>query len=188
MRSMLLFVSVTGVFAATAAVHPESVYELAYGITRLAHFAGDADGLVVMSRRENGNGHGFDVVSFYVETAAGGPDDTPLSILPLFKKDKDEEKLELTVGGGADCLLHDFRLTHGAGGVYLIVATREFGESYVDERPVTFDRYELEHNATGEVGRPPYYFEWKEASTSRRRYCDVGDAFKQDLGLDAYRR
>jgi len=188
MRSILLFLSVTGVFSAAAAVPAESVYELAYGITRLAHFAGDADGLVVMSRRENGNGHGFDVVSFYVEAVAGVQDEPPLSILPLFKKDKDEEKLELTVGGGADCLLHDFRLTHGAGGVYLIVATREFGESYVDERPVTFDRYELEHNATGEVGRPPYYFEWKEASTSQRRYCDVGDAFKQDLRLEPYRR
>ena len=186
MRSMLLFISATGALAAAAAVPVESVYELAYGITRLAHFAGDADGLVVMSRRENGNGHGFDVVSFYVETAAGGPDDAPLSILPLFKND--EEKFEVTVGGGADCLLHDFRLTHATDGTYLVVATREFGETYVDERPVTFDRYELEHNATGEVGRPPYYFEWKEASTSKQRYCDVGDAFKKDLGLDAYRR
>ena len=188
MRSTLLFILVTGVFAAAAAVPAESVYELAYGITRLAHFAGDTNGLVVMSRRENGNGHGFDVVSFYVEAAAGAQDQPSLSILPLFRKDKDEEKLELTVGGGADCLLHDFRLTHGAGGVELIVATREFGDTYVDERPVTFDRYELEHNATGEVGRPPYYFEWKEATTSKRRYCDVGDAFKQDLGLDPYRR
>jgi len=185
MRSMLLFISVTGAFAAAAAVPAESVYELAYGITRLEHFAGEADGLVVMSRRENGNGHGFDVASFYVENAAGAQDEARLSILPLFKKD--EEKLELTVGGGADCLLHDFRLTHAAGGVYLIVATREYGDTYVDERPVTFDRYELEHNATGDVGRPPYYFEWKKASTSQKRYCDVGDAFKQDLGLDPYR-
>lgn len=185
MRSMLLFVSATGVFAAAAAVPAESVYELAYGITRLEHFAGEANGMVVMSRRENGNGHGFDVASFYIEMAADAQDGARLSILPLFKSD--EEKLELTVGGGADCLLHDFRLTHSTGGVDLIVATRAFGESYVDEQPVTFDRYELEHNASGEVGRPSYYFGWKEASTSKRRYCDVGEAFKQERGLGPYR-
>jgi hypothetical protein len=71
--------------------------------------------------------------------------------------------------------------------MWLIVATREFGDSYVDERLVTFDRYALKHNTSDGVGRPPYYFEWVESSVSSRRYCDVGEAFKQELDLEDYR-
>jgi hypothetical protein len=186
MRSASLIVSLTAVAVTATAGAPETVFKLAYGVTRLEHMAGTADGTVVLSRRENGNAHGFDVVSFYVDAPSEGDEGDRLSILPIFKDD--QEKLELTVGGGADCLLHDFRLVRGAEGTYLLVATREFGDSYVDARPVTFDRYELEHNAAGEVGRPAYYFEWRAATASKLRYCDVGDAFKHELGLDAYRR
>jgi len=183
MRFTLLIVSVTTALAA-AADPSESVLKLANGITRLERMAGAVAGTVVLSRRENGNAHGFDVVSFYVD-APPEADGARLSILPIFKDDR--EKLELTVGGGADCLLHDFRLVRGNEGTYLIVATREFGASYVDARPVTFDRYALEHNASGQVGRPLYYFEWRSSSASKLRYCDVGDAFQHELGLDGYR-
>jgi hypothetical protein len=167
---------------AVAGARADSVFKLAYGINRFEAFEGGAGGIVILSRRANGNAHGFDVASFYVDTPS---EEDRFSILPIFEHD--QEKHEITVGGGADCLLHDFRLVRADSGVRLIVATREFGDSYVDERPVTFDRYALKHNRSNEVGRPTYFFEWVASSVSTKRYCDVGDALKQELELEDYR-
>jgi carbapenem resistance CarG-like protein len=175
LASVLLSVAAMG--AATG-----SVLKLAYGINRFEGFASSAAGIVVLSMRGNGNAHGFDVASFYVDMPG---EEERFSILPIF--DHDQEKHEVTVGGGADCLLHDFRLVRADSTLWLIVATREFGDSYVDARPVTFDRYALKHNASGEVGRPSYFFEFVASSVSTRRYCDVGDAFKDELALEDYR-
>jgi len=139
----------------------------------------DGDGradLVVIARRENGNAHGFDVATFYI-------DGEHLQQIPLF--DGNDEAQFATIGGGADCLLHDLRLLPGAAGeaVRLIRADRALGESYADAAEITFRWYTLRRNVADqdgvlEIGRPTYWFELVRTTRAARAYCDVRDAFE----------
>lgn len=141
--------------------------------------------LAVRARRENYNAHSFDVVSFYFvdKRQAGGE----LNLIPLFGSDQDKEKErdEITVGGGADCLLRDFRVMQAAGKrpAQLIVAERDFGSSYIARGTVHFTYYELTQNADELPGRPPLYFQAHPTVQSRQKYCDVNEAFDRELHL-----
>lgn len=145
-------------------------------------FTGDGEAdLVMIARRANYYAHGFDVVTFYAqdrEPDGGGP----WTIVPLFAGT--EEKLYVTVGGGADCTLHDFRLFQGS----LVVAERELGESYADPAPVTFKFYDLRRNSDGAVGWPLYRFEQVRTEAAKKAYCDVEEAFEKELQMPSYRR
>jgi hypothetical protein len=152
-------------------------------------FTGDGiPDLIVIGRRDNFNAHGFDVVSFYIFT-----DDKEFSvkqwdIVPIMKKEK--ERLEVTVSGGADCILHDFRLLSGSSktAASLILADRELRNSYADSETVTFTYFSLETNREGIPGEPRYYFKQSRVVKSKAKYCDVGEAFQKELGIDSYRR
>jgi hypothetical protein len=137
---------------------------------------------VVTGTRQNFNAHGYDAVSFYVE-AATNSNGKAWNIIPVV--DGTDEKLSLTVSGGADCLLHDLRLVRMPGERYarLVVADRELGESFADAAEVTFTFYDLMTNRDGEPGRPLYYFTKARVSKASRAYCDVGEALSKELGL-----
>lgn len=140
---------------------------------------------VVRAYRENYNVHSFDVVSFY----AMGTGDAKgiLNLVPVFGDDKsrEQEQSEITVGGGADCLLHDFRLLQpdGAQPARLVVAERDFGESYADSATVRFTYYRLARNDDGVEGAPALYFKLQKRASSRQKYCDVNDAFDRELKM-----
>lgn len=143
--------------------------------------------MVLHAHRENFNAHSFEVVSFY-ETG------NQLNLIPLFSKGKDKDKGEeneefsLTVGGGADCLLHDFRFVKpdGKQPARLIVAERDLGESYADEETVHFTYYDLVDNPDEDaMGKPALYFQAKKKTRSRQHYCDVNEAFDKELHLGA---
>lgn len=139
------------------------VVPVANGMTRVP-FDGN-DGYVIRSWRENYNAHGFDMIRFhFVDKANGGQ----WSLVPLYgtpgkartKGTDDDEVDTLTVSGGADCLLQDFRLLK-AGAVQpmrLIVATREMGDNYAASETVRFSDYVLTRNDDGTIGWPPFYF------------------------------
>ena len=153
-----------------AFAHAAQPLPLRNGLNRV-DFTGDGrTDLVIIARRENGNAHGFDVVSFHVE-------DGDLLQVPLF--DGDREAQFATVHGGADCVLHDLRLLPGATGepATLIRADRALGESYADAAEVTFTWYALRRNVDGEVGRPAWWFERVRETKADKAHCDVGDAF-----------
>jgi hypothetical protein len=82
LASVLL--SVVAVGAST-----DSVLKLAFGINRFDRFADTAAGVVVLSRRSNGNAHGFDVASFYVDTPN---EEDRFSILPIFGHEQENSK------------------------------------------------------------------------------------------------
>jgi len=163
------------------------VVPLAYGITRIDMTGQNAEGMAVLANRENFNAHGFDVLTLYVRTLPPWGGAKIWSLVSVF--DGEKEKLVTTVSGGADCLLHDFRLVAQSGGrpIALVVADRELGASYADPANVTFSFYELRNNRDGEVGRPVYYFERTSQVKARRPYCDVGEAFWGELGLANWR-
>jgi hypothetical protein len=151
---------------------------LHYGSNPIHFGDGDAAGTALLAHRENFNAHGFDVLTLYQKD---------WQLISVF--DDDKEVLLLTAGGGADCVLHDFRLVRDqGGGVRLIVAERDFGNGYADAATVRFKFYALRRNDDGDIGYPSAYFKLIERSVAKKTYCDVGEAFKTELNIGPYRQ
>lgn len=169
--------------SASAADTAPPVTALANGLNPIALTATPLPAWGVLARRENFNAHGFDVLTLYI--AAGEP--SQWQIVPAF--DEKGEHLTLMASGGADCLLHDFRLLSpsAAGDALLILADRDLGDSFASPAPVQFRFFRLRQNAEGLPGRPAYYFEFDRAQRATKPYCDVGDALRSELGVAAYR-
>jgi len=136
--------------------------------------------------RENFNAHGFDIVTLYMRNKVDGKLGA-WNLVPIFSRQKDGEKeqFELTISGGADCQLHDFRLLVATDNrpVQLIIARRDLGESYADAATVHFDYYTLAENADGDPGWPSFYFKAQKTMQARVPYCDVNEAFDKELNL-----
>ena len=193
LAALFIFLAVPLVFAAppnqVVSLKGYSVVPIKNGVTSFnfglrGGASGSRPGYIVSAERENFNAHGFDLTSFY----AFETDDNKnkLGAVPLF--DKDEESFQVTRSGGADCVLHDFRLLETTQGkpTLLIVANRDSGHSFVDEETVTFNYYQLKENAAAEVGRPYLYFARVANRKTTKKYCDVGRAFLAELGLGLY--
>jgi hypothetical protein len=92
---------------------------------------------------------------------------------------------------GADCILRDIRVLRPKGQVkapvQLVTAERDFGQTYVDSMPVTFTIYRFVADTPNFAGSPPYYFQAFRTIRSHGKYCDVNDAFRDELGLAQYR-
>ncbi|HEX7815122.1 carbapenem self-resistance protein CarG family protein [Dyella sp.] len=183
-RSMLhglLFMAGFGVTACVGAAEfsAAKVVTLKNGLNSLS--LGGQKMAIIMADRPNGNAHGFTVTSFYA-TSDGW------TIMPVFRDSKQgqDEQFNVKRGGGADCVLFDFRLLTMDGKVKLILAKRDFGQSFADDAAVHFDVYRLESGHEDDVGRPPSYFEFERSIAARKAYCDVGEAFRQELGLGDY--
>lgn len=147
------------------------------------------DAIAVRAWRENFNAHSFDVVTFFVRDGAAGRAQ-PWSLVPVFRHvengaNSEQEQLHITTGGGADCLLHDFRLMLAPDGkpAMLILANREAGSSYAADSNVRFDYYVLTENIDGTPGHPKLSFRWQKSQPARKLYCDVNRAFDQELHL-----
>jgi hypothetical protein len=150
-------------------------------------FTGDGiSDLVVIGHRENFNAHSFEVASFYISVQTEGGGAKQWDIVPLM--DKNKEKFEITIGGGADCVLHDFRLIAGSGKVpaVLILADRDMGGSYADSEKVTFTFFRLITRKDNIAGFPPHSFERTSVKISNVHYCDVTEAFQKELGIGTY--
>ena len=137
---------------------------------------------IVIGHRENFNAHGFDVATFFI--AGDKPPD--LGLLSFW--DGDKESLHQGTSGGADCVLHDFRLLRSSKGAppMVVVADREMGDSYADKAAVSFRFYRLVQNTEGMPGRPLYSFELVKTEKAKASYCDVGEAFQRELGLGSW--
>ena len=141
---------------------------------------------VVLARRDNFNAHSFEVSTVYAMIKSADYDQVELKIVPI-RRSSGKDRLHLITGGGADCVLEDFRLLadpahHSA---VLITAQRKFGDSFFDSQPVTFTYYKLIRNADGEVGSPALYFGFDKKRTSQKKYCDVDEAFESELKIAA---
>ncbi len=144
------------------------------GVTPLDLLGDGTPAMTVVGRRENFNAHSFDVVSLFVRVG------NAWELVPLY--DADTEHDSLTSSGGADCLLHDFRLLRPRprAALDLVVADRDYGDSFVAVRPVTFRLYQLTKNVDSVPGWPTWHFQLRATRTSAKPYCDVGDAFDHE--------
>jgi len=187
LSTLILGCSLSSVFmpAAHAAKAQSNTVPVDNGIASLALGKHTLVGLRAL--RENYNAHSFEVVAFYFrDTSDGKPQ---LNLVPIFGTDKGKRKelYEITVGGGADCKLSDFRLLKAQGRqpARLVVAQRDPGDSFVAPGVVQFIYYDLMQNDEGVPGEPPLYFEEKTRANSRQKYCEVNDAFERELGMGA---
>jgi len=141
------------------------------------------DDMVIISRRENFNAHRFDVVSFYVYHTDPVTGKKQLNIVPIF--DNKSERLEYIIGGGADCMLHDFRVYKNSktDKTILVTADRELTQGYVASEKVEFSFFELTENTDGIPGFPIYYFDKNKTTISKDKHCDVNKAFEKELNL-----
>ncbi|MDR1967151.1 MAG: hypothetical protein LBQ32_00440 [Burkholderiaceae bacterium] len=160
---------------------PQRVIKVENGIAHVDIVGDGTPGLIVSGHRENFNAHSFNVVSFYLQLDISGTKEW--YIVPLMGNDKEE--WSVTVGGGADCLLHDFRLLakQGKEPPTLVLADRELGKSFATPASVKFSYYRLMHHPDGMPGFPPYAFELSRVVKAKANYCDVGDALKSELGI-----
>jgi len=150
---------------------------------------GKADSVVV-AERDNFNAHSYEVSTVYVWTAPSKWDPNQLHVVPIertadeLKKDE-PERLSVISGGGADCMLHDFRLFRNDKNksVILITADRDFGDSLTDSQHVTFKYYKLMKNLEGIPGWPAFYFKQCNEYVPKAKYCDVDVAFQKELGV-----
>lgn len=153
-----------------------------------ANLLGDATKAeVFVSRRGNGNAHGFSTGAFYLFVKTQEHDDLPTWLLVPFFGGPDDSvsgrEIFLTPEG-ASCTLRDIRLIESRGKpATVVVGLRELGETFADPAPVHFDYYHVVHDKEAAPGRPEYYLEHVKNITARQSYCDVNIAFDRELGL-----
>ena len=183
-----VFLVVALALAVTSASAPNLV---GYSVVKLHRGLNDVNlgfagrrAAVVIGHRENFNAHSFDIVTIYL---SNGKSSEGLDIVGFW--DKDQEALYLTVSGGADCLLHDFRLLRSARSdpSMVVVADRPLLRTYVDAEPVSFKFYSFKQKTDRLPGGPAYWFDLIGTQTSKAAYCDVGVALSHELGLEDYR-
>jgi hypothetical protein len=149
---------------------------------------GGHEAMVLVAERANFNAHDFTVTTIYMEgPSAPSSSDRLMNIVPAFNDDPKEqyERLYLLTGGGADCVLHDFRIlasTHSKR-TWLVRAERDMKLTFADAEPVHFDVYRLEENPDATPGRPTVYFEFDHRIQASKVYCDVDEAMNKELGF-----
>ena len=137
--------------------------------------------------RDNGNAHGFEVITFYL----ADPDQTgQWRLLPLYDSTMRHERDFYRTFMGADCVLEDLVVVRSKANPHapaeLVLGSRQMGQSFVDSMPVTFTVYQFVSDSEATVGSPPYYFRATRVIRGRHRYCDINDAFEHELGLGHY--
>jgi hypothetical protein len=161
-------------------VIPQSKGPIEFGITHLDIVAnGRAD--VVVKADVPRSAHSEFIYTFYFSEVDSLSGKSVLNLLRI-KRDKGWDYY-VTTRGGIECILKEIRLTKISPdykGLQLIIAERGFG-SYVEKRGVTFKFYRLSLDRVD--GVPLYFFEEYKKVSPKRRYCDVNEAFKTELGL-----
>jgi len=167
------------------------VAKIVYGVNAVDFGPPGTHGTVLLGWRENFNAHGFGVATFYLKTPKGAVSglrrDDVLGLVSIW--DGQKEELTVNTSGGADCVLHDFRLliSNQHKPSLLVLADRKMGETFVDEETVTFKTYTLKQNIEQMPGPPTYYFDLTEQRTAKRKYCDVEKAFRDEFDIGDYR-
>ncbi len=151
------------------------------------------DGLVFQAHRENYNAHSFEHTTFYRREKSDPPANvsTPSAkstwdLVPFFSPgDGGKEMDAFDTVQGADCRLRDLVVLrpHSAkhSPLIVIVAERDFGETYVDEKQVTFSVYKIKRNDDSSPGEPAVYFQRVDQFRSKKSYCDADDAIRSEL-------
>jgi hypothetical protein len=157
------------------------------GPNNIALLGDSTPGLAFVSWRGNYNAHGFSVVTFSIRNPSDLSDFSSIwQNVPFFggPYDGDTGREIFRTSEGADCTLGDLRvIQHVNAPVEVVVASRQPGASFADTAAVRFDYYKVVHNREGSVGWPPTHFQFVRSVPARHGYCDVNQAFNNELHL-----
>ena len=148
----------------------------------------DGDGLkdmVVSGYRSNGNAHDYVFTTFYSnETSSDGSEWGLVTFFDIRDMPKADYFRDFE---GADCTLEDIALLQSKAlhpqPVIVVIAKREFGSTFIDKMPVTFDIYETVRDKYGGIGHPNVYFRQVRHLRAKHDYCDVNKAMQVELGV-----
>ncbi len=190
MRSVLAALLISNAFqSAFAQVEPLNqmkVVHLNNGANAVDLDADKRADLIVVAWRENNNAHSYDIFTFYVNNPSSR--EHPLNLVVVADSVGHGFSEAVRTELGAECVLTDLRvLQPRVGPDFLVIARRDFGDSYSDSLPVTFTVYMLAMYDEGVPGVPPFQFVPMRTIRSNGKYCDVEHAFLTELGLGAYR-
>ncbi|HEX6747637.1 MAG TPA: hypothetical protein VF092_10140 [Longimicrobium sp.] len=172
--------------ADSAAFAGAVVFRLRNGPNPLDIVGNGGGGMVFVAWRENYNAHGYAQVAFYARGRSIPEDSVLWQLVPFFGGERGFDVAQTHMG--ADCVLVDLRVVRPrrGGPVAVVVGEREHGDSYIAEETVRFHVYRLETNRDGVPGWPLHRFEHQRTITPTRRYCDINEAFRRELGLGAH--
>ena len=157
------------------------------GINRVNLGGEIIEAMVILAHRDNFNAHSFERSTFLIRTRTAESDPEQWQIVPFEHGENGSHwKNDLEVSGGADCQLHTFRLLRVSkeNTIYVLIADRAPGKSFADSETVTFLYFKLTFNVDGLPGLPTAYFKLVQTENARKKYCDVNEAIKAELGLD----
>jgi carbapenem resistance CarG-like protein len=149
----------------------------------------DGDGradVVFVALRDNFNAHSYDLVTFY---RRGNDDDPAWQLVPFegLGMNSQPDGDSFRTHYGADCQLRGIavlRKPASAGEpITVIVGERDFGRSYADTARVTFVVYRIARNDDRVPGSPLLYFQPDRTIVAKSKYCDVNEAFANELGI-----
>jgi hypothetical protein len=162
-----------------------SVLPLTEGPHPVALLGPGYPGLVVRGYVNNFNAHSYHSFTFYLSYPDSEGGQIRWDLIPFVAGS--EIHRDFVTAQGADCVLRDLRLLRPKmqppTAMAVLTAQRRMGESYADSQLVDFSLYQLRTSVTMAPGTPGIYFEKTRSLTSRRRYCDVEQAFKEEFGL-----
>jgi len=151
----------------------------------------NSDGIkdsVVKSFRNNGvSPHSYNVYDFFINKPASQYMAKAWVIVQIDKDKNDKDAInieyenDVSTSEGAEVVLKDIRIIKTKDNkCLLVIAKRDFGESYVSEETVNFDIYELKENTAGD-NDPDYYFNYLESIKANNKYADVNKAMDKEL-------
>lgn len=144
--------------------------------------------MVVKSFRNNGTSpHSYNVYDFFINKPASQYTEKEWVIVQIDKDKNDKDAInieydnDVSTSEGAEVVLKDVRVIKTKDKrCLLVIAKRDFGESYVSEETVNFDIYEMRENTTGD-NDPDYYFNYLESIKAKNKYVDVNEAMDKEL-------
>ena len=158
------------------------------GVTRVDLNGDGVMDMVTKSRVDIGNAHNSSVYRFLLRLEAPYFSEVTWVVVPIQFPGEDEAWPETSTTEGASCILRDIRLLVDKQGkesrTTLIVANRDFGESFADEEDVTFNVFRFETDHQSNPGSPTFYFRHVTTIAGKSKHCDINQAFKEELGLD----
>jgi len=154
----------------------------------------DGDGVLDMVIRARqhalGAGRHLDTYIFLVKVDTG--ERWEWNLIGLDKPSFGGYSYDFDAYGDDECMSRDLRLLSNGDDrrnrFTLISAIRELGRHQYDDDRVRFYLYELvDTNTMKLLDFPQYEFFLKQVITTERKYCDVGRAFLEELGIGKVR-
>ena len=150
----------------------------------------DGDGtldMVIRARNHSlGAGRHRDTLIFFVKVDTG--EGWEWNLIEFDKPSSRGFTGHFSAYGDDECMSRDLRLLISGddqrGRLTLILAIRELGRHVYDDDRVRFFLYELvDTNIPKILDFQRYEFFLKQVITTERKFCDVGKAFREELGI-----